>query len=263
MSVSRYNLEKRLDNWELVIDTLSKDLKYIEFPVGTNKIHRDNVCYELDRETDTLTICSEGNFYNSLKKLAPDLVSRFGLRTVSILKISSFFLSVLLFFLLVLEMVFEENHSLLSLILISANILSFVIALNLYEMEKYCKILRCKKCGKDFAYEEVKKPLIKMVSTQNKYEKTITSYLKCRYCNDENIKIEIARRNSKSKPKDVNKNRKTCKECGKELGLVEYRHSDAHLEHYNIFRTIRHYKCTSCGYMEISIKDDHIAINRI
>ena len=242
---------------------MSKDLKYIEFPVGTNKIHRDNVCYELDRETDTLTICSERNFYNSLKKLAPDIVNRFGLRTINILKILFISLSILLFFLLFSEMMFEENHSLLSLILISANVASFVAALNLYEIEKYCKILRCKKCGRDFAYEEIKNPLIKMISTHNKYEKTITSYLKCKYCNDENIKIEVARRSSKSKAKNINKNRKTCKGCGKEFALVEYRHSDAHLERYNIFRTIRHYKCSDCGYMEISIKDDHIAINRI
>lgn len=263
MSISSYNLGKKTGQLELVIDTLSKDLKYIEFPAGTNKIHRDNVCYELDRETDTLTICSEGNFYNSLKKLAPDMINRFGLRTIKIIKILSMSLSILLFFLLILEMTFEENHSPLSLILISANIISFVVASNLYEIEKYCKILRCKKCGKDFAYEEIKKPLIKMVSTHKRYEKTITSYMKCKYCNDENIKIEIARRNSKSKAKDINKNRKICKGCGKENSLVEYRHPDAHLVRYNIFRTIRHYKCTDCGYMEISIKDDHISINRI
>ena len=263
MSISNYNLRKKAGKLELVIDTLSKDLKFIEFPVGTSRIHRDNVCYELDRETDTLTICSEGNFYNSLKKLAPELINRYGLGTISILKMLSISLSVLLFSLLILELVFEEDHSLLSLLLISANIISFVIALNLYEIEKYCKVLRCKKCGRDFAYEELKKPLIKMVSTQNKYEKTITSYMKCKYCDDENIKIEIARRNSKSRTKDMDKNRKTCKECGKERSLVEYKRPDAHLERYNIFRTIRHYKCTDCGYMEISIKDDHIAINRI
>lgn len=242
---------------------MSKDLKYIEFPVGTNKIQRDNVCYELDRENDTLTICSEGNLYNSLKKLAPELIDRFGLRTISILKILFMFLSVVLFLLLILEMMFEENHSLFSLILISANIASFIVASNLYEIEKYCKILRCKKCGRDFAYEEIKKPLIKMISTHSKYEKTITSYMKCKHCDDENIKIEIARKTSKSGAKDIKKNRKTCKGCGKELSLVEYRHADTHLERYNIFRTIRHYKCTDCGYMEISIKDDHIAINRI
>lgn len=263
MSHIYINPEKRLENWKLVIDTLSKDLKYIEFPVGTNKIDIDNVCYEMDRETDTLTICSEGNFYNSLKKLAPELINRFGLRTIKVLKIFLISLFILLFSILILEMIFKENHSLFSLILISINIASFVLASNLYEIEKYSKILKCKKCGREFAYEEIKKPLIKMVSTQSKYEKTITNYMKCKYCSDENIKIEIARKNSKSRTKDINGNRKTCKGCGKEHSLVEYRHPDAHLERYNIFRTIRHYKCTNCGYMEISIKDDHIAINRI
>jgi hypothetical protein len=247
----------------MVIDTLSKNLKYIGFPVGTDRIYLDNVCYELDRETDTLTICSERNFYSSLKKIAPDLTNRFGLRTISVLKIVSMSLSFFLFFLLILNLTMEENHSIFSLVLISASIASFFVASNLYEIEKYCNIVRCKRCGRDFAYEEIKTPLIKMVSTYNEYEKTITSYLKCKYCNDENLEIEISRRNRKSRKKNLKRNRKTCKGCGKELSLVEYRSPDAHLERYNTFRTIRHYKCTNCGYMEISIKDEQIAINRI
>lgn len=242
---------------------MSKDIKYIEFPVGTSRTYRDSVCYELDRETDTLTISSEVNFYKSLKKRAPDLINRLGLRTIRILKISTMFLSVFLLFLLLLKITFEETDSLLSLILLSASMICFVVASNLYEIESYRNIFRCKKCGRDFACEEIKKPLIKMVSTYDKYEKTITCYTKCRYCNDEDIKIETAHRNSKSRANNSNKNEKTCKGCGKELSLIEYRHPDAHLVHYNIFRTIRHYKCTHCEYMEISIKDYCVSINRI
>ena len=255
--------EKRLDNWKLVIDTLSKDLKDIDCPAGTNKIYLDDVCYELDRETDTLTICSEGNFNNFLKKRTFNLINRFGLRTINILKISAISLSILLFLLLFFKIFLKGADSLLSLILISASLISFIVASHLYEIVNYCNIFRCKKCGQDFAYEEMKKPLIKMVSTYNKYEKTITSYMKCKYCNNENVKVEIAHRNSKSNPKNIYKNRKTCKGCGNKFSLIEYRYPDAHLEYYNRFRTIRHYKCTDCGYMEISIKDDYVDVNRI
>lgn len=246
-----------------VIDTLSKDIKYIEFPAGTCKTYLGDVCYELDRGTDTLTISSEGNFYNSLKKRAPELINRFGSGTINILKIFTITLSIFLFFLLVLKIINKEADSLSSLILLSASMICFVVASNLYEIESYRNIFRCNKCDRDFACEETKKPLIKMVSTYDKYEKTITSYMKCRYCNNEYMKIEIAHRNSKSRAKNNNKNAKTCKGCGKKFSLIEYRHPDAHLVHYNIFRTIRHYKCIDCEYMEISIKDYCVSINRI
>lgn len=226
-------------------------------------MYLDDVCYELDRGTDTLTISSEGNFYKSLKKRAPDLINRFSLRTISILKITIMSLSIFLFILLILEIILKETGSLLSLMLLSASMICFIVASNLYETESYCNIFRCKKCGREFACEEIKKPLIKMVSTYDKYEKTITGYMKCRYCNEEDIKIEITHRNSKSRSKKINNNGKTCKNCGKKFSLIEYRHPDAHLEYYNIFRTIRHYKCTHCEYMEISIKDYHVTINRI
>jgi hypothetical protein len=248
---------------ELVIDTLSKDIRYVEFPVGINRTYLDNVCYELDRETDTLTICSEGNFYSSLKKRAPDLINRFGLRKINILKKLSLFLSVVLFIPLILKIVSGDPASLLPLVSISGSLMFFVLASYLSEIENYCNIFRCKNCGRDFAYEEIKRPFVKIVSTYNKYEKTITSYLKCRYCNDEYIRTEIARQNSKSRSKKTDKNRKTCKGCGKDYSLVEYRYPDAHLEYHNIFRTIRHYKCVHCGYVEVRIKDDHITINRV
>lgn len=125
------------------------------------------------------------------------------------------------------------------------------------EIENYYNISRCNKCGRDFAYKEVKEPLIKMVSTYEEFEKTITKYMKCRYCNNKEIKTEIDYKTSKSGSKKVNKNKQTCKECGKKFALAEYRDPDVHLE-YRTFRTIRHYKCTSCGYMEISIKYNYI-----
>lgn len=251
--------EKRLDNWKLVTDTLSKDFTYVKFPVGTNEVYVDDVSYELDRKTDTLTISSKGDLYNFPKERAPILINLFGLEVINALKVLIKSFSILLFSLLILEMILEKNDLLLSMPLLFVSMIFFFVASYLDEIENYYNISRCKKCGREFAYEEIKKPLIKVVSTYDKYEETITRYMKCKYCNDEDSKIEIYQNNSKSKSKSINKNRKNCKGCGKKLAIVEYRYPDVHFEYPNTFITIRHYKCAYCGYMEISIKYDYIA----
>lgn len=130
----------------------------------------------------------------------------------------------------------------------------FFIASDLFEIENYYNISKCKECGRDFAYEEIKKPLIKKVSTYENYEKTETRYFKCKYCKNEDLKIESLLKSSKSKKRRNPKNGKICKKCKKST-LIVYRYPDTHLESLNLERTIKHYKCTSCGYMEISIKD--------
>lgn len=236
---------------------MGKDTTYIKFPVDTNKAYRDDVCYELDRETDTLTISFEGYFYSFPERLAPCLIYIFGLGEVKILKILFMFISIVLLFLFILEIISKGNSSLSPTLLICTCLVFGIVSLYIFEIENYYNISRCSKCGRDFAYKEIKEPLIKMVSTYEKFEKTITRYMKCRYCKNEDTKIEIDYKNFKSKSKKINKNRKTCNGCRKKLALAEYRYPDVHME-YRTVRTIKHYKCTSCGYMEISIKYDYI-----
>lgn len=219
-------------------------------------MYLNGVCYELDRDTDTLTISLEGYFSSSSERLAPCLIYIFGLGGVSILKMVAMLISILLFFLLILETILEGNSSLSPTLLIFTSLTFFVISLYMSDIKNYYNISQCNKCGRDFAFKEIKEPLIKMVSTYDKFEKTIIRYMKCIYCNNEEIKTKIEYKNSKSKSKKINKNRRTCKECGKKL-LAEYRHPDMHME-YRTIRTIKHYKCISCGYMEISIKYNYI-----
>lgn len=230
---------------------------HIEFSAGTNKVYLDDICYELDRETDTLTISFEGYFCSFPERLAPSLIYIFGSGGAGTLKVATMFMSILLLLLSILEILSEGNSSLLPTILFFASFTLFLIFSYISEIENYYNISKCKKCGRDFAFREIKEPFIKMVSTYDKFEKTITRYMKCRYCNNDNIKTEIDYKTSKSKSKRIHKNRKTCNGCGKKLSLAEYRHPDVHME-YKTFRTIKHYKCTSCGYMEISIKYDYI-----
>jgi hypothetical protein len=125
----------------------------------------------------------------------------------------------------------------------------------LSEVKGYYSISKCKKCGRDFACEEIKKPLIKKVSTYDGYEETETRYFKCKYCNEEDLKIKSLLKSSKSRRREYAKKGETCKGCGKKFSLIEYRYPDTHLEDLNVERTTKHYKCTHCGYMEISIQD--------
>jgi hypothetical protein len=154
-------------------------------------------------------------------------------------------------------MIFGRNSSVSTAILFFSSMVFFFISLYFSEIENYYNISRCNKCCRDFACKEIKEPLIKMISTYEKFEKIIIRYMKCMYCNNEDIKTEIDHKISKSRSKKISKNRKTCKGCGKKLALEEYRYPDVYLE-YRTFINIKHYKCISCGYMEISIKYDYI-----
>jgi hypothetical protein len=228
--------------------------KYVEFPVGINKKCLDDVCYELDRSTDTLTMTLEGSFYNFPKERAPRLINRFGLKKISTVRKISIILA-MTSFILSLFYLFQEFWS-LAVIMFLAGMIFISICEDLTEVKNYYIISKCKNCGRDFAYEEIKKPLIKKVSTYDSYEETETRYFKCKYCNDEDLKTKSLLKSSKSRRRRDPTKGKTCKKCGKEYALIEYRYPDTHLESLYIARTIRHYKCKSCGYMEISIKDE-------
>lgn len=231
--------------------------KYVEFPVGTNKKCLDNYCYELDRNTDTLTITSEGNFYDFPKERAPKLINRFGLKKIDtvreVLKTLLIISSILLLVYLILGVWF------LAIIMFLTSMIFLSICEDLTGIKDYYTVSKCKKCGRDFAYEEMKKPLIKKVSTYDDYEETETRYFKCKYCNDEDHKIKSIIKSSKSRKRRNPEKGKACKGCGGHFILIEYRYPDTHMESFDTRRTIRHYKCKNCGYMEISIKDEVVS----
>jgi DNA-directed RNA polymerase subunit RPC12/RpoP len=196
---------------------LSKDFIYIKFPVGTNKVYLDDVCYELDRDTDTLTISLEDYFSAFPERLALSLIYIFGLGGVNILKMVAMLTSILLFFLLILETILEGNSSLSPTLLIFTSLIFFIISSYMSEIKNYYNISKCSKCGRDFAYKEIREPLLKMVSTYDKFEKTKTRYMKCIYCNNEDIKTEIEYKTSKPKSKKIIKIEKPVKDVEKSL----------------------------------------------
>ncbi|MGB9928606.1 MAG: hypothetical protein ACPK85_09400 [Methanosarcina sp.] len=124
----------------------------------------------------------------------------------------------------------------------------------LRNVDKYCKDTFCHKCGKEFAYEEIKEPEIKETSTFEDYRIIMTRYWKCKYCGDENFKTELMdiykHKGEKSKVPSEN-----CKKCGKQSTLIEYKKPDIKELKYKD-TIIRHYKCSYCNYHEIMINEE-------
>jgi hypothetical protein len=195
----------------------------------------------------------EGSFYNFPKERAPHLINQFGLKKINAARKVSTILEITSFALLFVYL-FQGVWSLV-VIMFLASLIFISIDDYLSEVKGYYSISKCKKCGRDFACEEIKKPLIKKVSTYDGYEETETRYFKCKYCNEEDLKIKSLLKSSKSRRREYAKKGETCKGCGKKFSLIEYRYPDTHLEDLNVERTTKHYKCTHCGYMEISIQD--------
>jgi hypothetical protein len=192
---------------------------------------------------------SELNFFYSPKKLASYIIDCLGIEKVHDLKAVSIVLSII-------SLVFLISAQ--NIKFFGVFVIFIFIGIYFHGVEKYYKNFRCTKCERDFAYEETKKPILKIISSDDAYEETITIYSKCKYCNNNNDKIKCIVQNSKSKTRRNPKKGLRCRGCGNKFTLIEYRSPDVHFEYPNIFCTIKHYKC-SCGYMLIILKDDFLA----
>ena len=114
---------------------------------------------------------------------------------------------------------------------------------------KYVKATRCKKCHKNYAYEEREEPDIKEISTENSYMFTITRYWKCKYCgyidSSESPEKIKSHKGKKEKPKEIK-----CEKCGKTGVSSECRDPDVKMESFPLSEvvttTIRYYKCKYC-----------------
>ncbi|MDD4497382.1 MAG: hypothetical protein PHV51_04415 [Methanosarcinaceae archaeon] len=239
---------------------MGKDLKYIGFPAGTHKKYLDRVCYELDNDTDTLTITYTGKIYDFfLKSKTPYLIDRYGDKKIQAVEIISFFLSLLLYAALILYFFFLNRieyakQMFWPFIITDIGLIIFFFATSeqFSKIKDFHKNSLCKKCGRYFAYEEHNEPIIKEVSSRLKYEITITRYWECKFCGNKDPRIEGLNYYQQNGEREDRKNR-TCRECNKEYALIEYKLPDIKIEN-DTATTIRHYECTSCGYHEITIK---------
>jgi len=93
---------------------------------------------------------------------------------------------------------------------------------------RYVKATRCKRCHKNYAYEEIEEPDIKEISTEESYVVTVTRNWRCKYCghidsseSPEKIKAYKGLKEIKRAAKEIK-----CERCGKTEFNFEYKNPD-------------------------------------
>ncbi|KKG14171.1 hypothetical protein EO98_09375 [Methanosarcina sp. 2.H.T.1A.6] len=127
--------------------------------------------------------------------------------------------------------------------------------------EKYVEATKCKKCHREYAYEEREEPDIKELSTEDSYTVTITRYWKCKYCghrdsskSSENIK---AYKGEKKKPEKIK-----CEKCRRQEISPECRNPDIKVENFTASATLittRYYRCKYCRHVNIKVERDEFS----
>lgn len=138
--------------------------------------------------------------------------------------------------------------------LFAITVISGFIGKFLENLDKYCQDTSCKRCSKDFACDESKKPEIKEISTFEDYVITITRFWKCKYCGNEASKTDIMNIH-KYKGEKTKLPEEACKKCGYNSAMSEYKRPDIKEIKYTD-TIIRHYKCRHCSHREIMINEE-------
>ena len=235
--------------------------KSIGFTKSENQKRYEDICYKLNPEDDTLTIEYSDDFkYNpKIMKKAPGLINKYGEKELDkragLYAISVLFALYLIFLPCIL---FGKDFGLFLGFLLTIVVVTRLVILSeeYTDTVKYYRDSRCKKCGKDFALEEFREPKIEEISTVENYTITVTRYWKCKFCGFEDIRKGSENYTTRKGERNA-VTHKNCRNCGKELAIIEYRYPDIK-ETTNKETTIRHYKCEYCDYREIKIKEEYI-----
>ena len=122
---------------------------------------------------------------------------------------------------------------------------------------RYVKATRCKRCHKNYAYEEREEPDIKEISTEDSYVVTVTRHWRCKYCghidsskNPEKIKAYKGLKEIKRATREVK-----CEKCGRTEFNFEYKNPDVKEDPFGttvVETTTKYYKCNYCGNLNIT-----------
>lgn len=122
---------------------------------------------------------------------------------------------------------------------------------------RYVEATRCKRCHKNYAYEEREKPDVKEVSTEGSYIVSITRHWRCKQCgyidsseSPEKIKTYKGLKAIKRATRKVK-----CEKCGRAGFNFEYKKPDVKEDSFGtktVQTTTRYYKCNSCGNLNIT-----------
>lgn len=122
---------------------------------------------------------------------------------------------------------------------------------------RYVKATRCKRCHKNYAYEEREEPDIKEVSTEELYVVTVTRHWRCKYCghidsseSPEKIKAYKGLKEIKRATREIK-----CEKCGKTEFNFEYKNPDIKEDPFGktvVQTETKYYKCNYCGNLNIT-----------
>lgn len=154
----------------------------------------------------------------------------------------------------VLYLLFFPSYIVFMLLLLSGE--------GILSQEEYVEATKCKKCHREYAYEEREEPDIKEVSTEESYTVIVTRYWKCKYCghkdsskSSENIK---AYKGEKKKPEKIK-----CEKCRKQEISPECRNPDIKVENFTAsatFITTRYYRCKYCRHVNIKVEKEEFSV---
>ncbi len=145
----------------------------------------NSVKYEIDKEDVTF-----------LKKISPHLIGRFGKKKIGLTGAISFIFSIIGILTGINSTTpnvriypylpaFPNNYA--NSVLISSFIL-LALAVILFVVMQYHASNQCKKCNKEYAYEEVGTPTVKEIETSEGIRKDTTSVYECKFCGDLDVR---------------------------------------------------------------------------
>jgi hypothetical protein len=240
---------------------LVKDRR-IRFPSGLYQAFYKGISYKIDPENNVVEMTQRLNprYSPESKDEAVNLANKHGIEKIqkrASLFSKLLFLSILLFlFLMFVPSYFSvksENFFFSAgkyLTIVSEIVFLYMFGYYRAAMN-YCTDSYCKKCGKHFVFEEFQPPIVKEESKADAYTKTLIQYWHCRNCGHEDIKVEPQPIDHHYEKRQTHSIEDTCKECGKEHAIEEYRNID--VLNYVFRKKIRYFKCRSCGYHEIRL----------
>lgn len=148
-----------------------------------------------------------------------------------------------------------------------------IVIYGFYEMEKlgsldddsvmeYLEEKRCKKCGRNLASEEIKKPEVREISTTEDYEILIKRFQKCKYCGHEITEegsegFDTVKTNTSDSSRKILGIRPRCTRCKRKNAYEEFRKGDIRTKD-SIRTTTKYYRCRYCENIELKIKTENI-----
>lgn len=206
-----------------------------------------------------------------MKKYTPKwisylLINTFGRRVIKFLNsLLLFFVLQIISFPLAFFLASEKLISSGAVLLILA--FPFILCFLTEHVLEYHEDSLCRLCGRKFACKEIKGPLMKEISSPDKYTVTIIRYWECKYCKLLDIREGPEHINAMKVfwgPAESLKWMR-CKKCGTKGNIEEFKRTDIREDidswTWSTYKRTKksYYKCKNCGYTDVDVKCETIS----